>query len=294
MTRPNTSEKAAVTIQCGPLMALIDPVWGMTVESLRHEGTELIVCDRERKMAGTTYGIPILFPTPNRVRDNAYIFDGRTIEAVMHGFIRHQEFSVTAVKPDAVSALVEFDGSNPLFPYVGTFEVDITVDEQSIRWSFSVTNAGQARFAIGLALHPFFRKTERMHLRANVGHLMEDIDKYPTGVLLPLESSAFDFSHPRAVSPLDIDAVFVTDGPIEAEISSATHTIAISGSDAFTHAVVYTGESLPFICVEPQSCATDAHNLSSRGYGEEAGLIIVEPGSRHHSWVRFEITKNAT
>lgn len=291
MTGPSTSDRL-ITISSGPITAVIDPSWGMSVESLCLSGDELIVCDLARKEAGAAYGIPILFPTPNRVKGGSYSFDGRTIGAKMHGFVRHERFIIESITDSRVSALLGFDGSNPFFPYLGTFRVEIACDDGGITWSFEVTNTGEERFSWGLALHPFFSKQPGMEISVNVRGLMEAIGHYPTGAVLPIEEGPLDFSQRTAVDQLEIDSVFITDGPVDAAIVGHLHTIALTASDAFDHVVVYTRVGQPFLCIEPQTCSTDAHNLTLSGYGAEAGLIVTDPGEQSRCWVRFDLLKN--
>jgi len=56
-----------ISIAKGDIRLVIDPEFGMTIHSLAYRGKELIHLDLDRRATGATYGIPILFPTPNRV-----------------------------------------------------------------------------------------------------------------------------------------------------------------------------------------------------------------------------------
>ncbi len=271
------------------MQAILDPRAGLTVESLSYRGTELIIADMQRKAAGATYGIPILFPTPNRVRDSTYLFANRRYSAQMHGFVFRRAIAVEAVADDRAVGAMQFDGTDPLFPHAGSFKVAVSLQEDTIRWDFSVTNASELSLAYGIALHPFFIKRKGMHLVVNTQSLMEDVEKYPTGGLIPNAEAPWDFTQGVAVDSLAIDHVFVTEGPVQASLVSEEYTVEIVGSEIFDRTVIYTAEEQPFICVEPQSCSTDAHNLAEAGFGDAAALVIVEPGQCSDSWVEFRI-----
>ncbi len=288
MTAPSTSE-SLLSIESGPVSARIDAQWGMTVESLCFEGQQLLVCDLERKRAGATYGIPILFPTPNRVRDLSYHYDGLLVEAMMHGFVRHRPFVVESATKSSVTGTLVFDGQDPLFPYRGTFALTISATESSLTWDFVIRNQDSRTFSWGLGLHPFFVKDLRTRLAVNVGCVMEAVDNFPTGAVSPVAGTPWDFNAMTDVDVLAIDQVFLTDGPIKATIAGSGPTVTISASDEFGHAVIYTAPQHPFLCVEPQTCSTDAHNLSSAGLGQYAGLQVTEAGSEAHLWVRLDI-----
>ena len=200
---------------------------GMTVVSLKCKGMETVLYDDERRKSGATYGIPILFPTPNRISGGEFTFNGKCIKGEMHGALRHAAFRITSQSETSVEGEVPFSALGETFPYDGRIKLSLHIEGTAVIWDFSVINEGDEPLAFGLALHPFFRKTASMRF-----------------------SSSLDY-----------------------EI----------GSDEFNHVVVYTSPERPFVCVEPQTCSTDAHNLYSKGYEKESGLIIV-PDKASHSF----------
>ena len=108
--------------------------------------------------------------------------------------------------------------------------------------------------------------------------MVSDDEKIPTGECLET-----DFGKEKDVQSIDTDTVFFSDSAIRSVLSSPDYSIEIAGSDEFNHVVVYTSPERPFVCVEPQTCSTDAHNLYSKGYEKESGLIIV-PDKASHSF----------
>ena len=83
-----------VSIENDFIKAEFDESDGMTCTSLVFNGDEYVYFDEKRKESGGTYGIPILFPTPNRVRGGSYSFGGRKIVGNRHGRLRHMPFMI--------------------------------------------------------------------------------------------------------------------------------------------------------------------------------------------------------
>src|SRR2546421_12688558 len=74
--------------------AAIAPAWGNNCFMLQvHEPVLESVAFEEFSARPTSYGIPILFPFPNRLRDGVLNFRGQryTVNPNRHGIVRHKE-----------------------------------------------------------------------------------------------------------------------------------------------------------------------------------------------------------
>jgi|SRR5690554_228045 len=257
---------------------VVDPEMGLTIESFTFGGEELLHQDRERKASGRTYGIPILFPTPNRVALDAYTFEGKRVPAVIHGFLRHRRCEVEAKSDTSLTGTFIFDGEEPLFPYLGMISVTISLIGATLRWEFHLVNTGSDAFAYGLALHPFFVKKRGMKLETNCfQRLITDEEMLPTEEVVSDRPSS-------DVDTLAIDAIYRCSGPSSSTLRGDDVTVKIQGSSAFGYTVVYTSVELPFICIEPQSCAINAHNLGNQ---ELAALQVLEGKEEHTHWIEI-------
>lgn len=267
-------------IKNGIITASFDESDGLTCTSLSFKGREYVYFDDKRKREGGTYGIPILFPTPNRVRNGFYVFGGRKIIGNRHGRLRHMPFEILKKRDDMLSAKVSFSPTDDDFPYSADFILTLKIENNSLTWTFEVINKGSEELSYGLALHPYFEKKGCRRLAANLlKRIVLDEEKYPSGGL------SDDIALETDVKKLDEDALFITDGAINASLFYEGAKMHIKASDDFNHAVIYTSPSMPSICVEPQSCATNAHNLYSEGKRDLASLIIVKGGESHKSSV---------
>ena len=268
------------------LTAVFDEKDGMTCTSINFKGREYVYFDEKRKESGGTYGIPILFPTPNRVRDGFYVYNGKKIVGNRHGRLRHMPFEITGIKDDEVISLARFSSADDDFPYDADFVLSLKVVESSLIWNFEVRNKGKEELSYGLALHPYFMKEGCSRLLVNLKKRVDlDDDKYPSGNI------SDDVSLENDVSLLDEDALFITEGGIDAILGYEKAEMHITASDDFNHAVIYTSPRMNSICVEPQTCLTDAHNMYGRGYKDLASLIILKGKEIHDSIVKISFTE---
>jgi aldose 1-epimerase len=283
-----------VFILSGPsLTVCVDMLDGMNVVSLVFKGKEMIWYDEKRKREGATYGIPLLFPTPNRVRDNRFLFQGKYSKAVMHGEARKAAFTLVNTEVTdtdcQVCGKITFGNGGIASDYPCEFTVTVKISETSVIWEYSVVNTGTETLGYGFGLHPLFVKYEGLEISTNRDYEMEaDSQLLPTGKLLAVQGTEKDFHTKTKVSALSLDAVFTScNKPMVASLYYPEGTLEMSGSNQFTHAVVFTRTDLPFVCLESQTCSTDCHNLYSGGFVSQSGLELVEKGGYDKGFVEF-------
>ncbi|MCE5259769.1 MAG: aldose 1-epimerase [Chloroflexi bacterium] len=255
-------------------------------------------------------GIPILYPTPNRVRGAQFTFEERTFTFppnnganFIHGLVRDLPWKTDepAIEDESISlhASIKIAPDSPafeLFPISNTLSLILTLKPGHIRFDFTVQNDDERqRLPFGLAIHPYFRvigPRDSVRIEVPARKWMEAANLLPTGKLVDLSRAPADLTKPQSLSELALDDVFW------GLSSSATQTIyydnigtkvTLAASDFFTHSVVYTPPEQPYFCLENQSCATDAHNLYAQGLEEAAHLTILEPGESHSSWIEFSV-----
>ncbi len=267
----------------------VAPDDGMNLLSVRfHEEESVFLDEKKRAERLRTYGIPILFPTPNRTRDNVYTFDGVRYPAVMHGFVKHAVFDVVENSDEHISAQIVFDGSEPLFPFKARMTATVSLEKDTVRHTVKLENLDSVVFGYGLALHPFFVKKPGSTLRCNVKKQMLTTEELlPTGKCIDVEETEFDFNKSRCVDELALDTVFICSGSLECEYRTPSYDLDIRTSEDYDHVVLYTTREAPFICFEPQTCSTDFFNMATEGYEREAHLLTLAPGEEREHFVDF-------
>lgn len=255
----------------------------------------LVACEPD----GHALGTPILYPTPNRVRNATFTFDGQAFRFppndgphFIHGLVRETPWEVdepvSTKEGIAVTARISMEpgkAAYEVFPIRNTLTLRISVSPGSLDMTFTIRNDdAEHRLPFGLAVHPYFPihgKRSDVVLHVPAQRWMEAESLLPTGRLLPPSACSADPTQPIALDKLDLDDVFW--GMRAAQPATIRYTaigkrVTLEADDWFTHAVIYTPPEKPYFCVENQSCSTDAHNLHAKGHARAAHLTILDPG----------------
>jgi aldose 1-epimerase len=272
-------------------------------QELLHQPTTLIELAEQRT------GTPILFPTPNRVRDGKMVFEGRTFtfppnnqNNYIHGFARRRPWQTGPLAADARAARAEvflpWDERQPdfaLFPIRHRLTVTFTLRRGGLRFAYRVDNLDASRLPFGFGLHPWFRvpaAREDVRLMVPATQRMEARDLLPTGALIKIAGTPHDLRRPTPLSRLNLDDVYFgmrPGKPAWFELHEPGLRLQLGGSAEFTHLVVYTPPDRPFFCIENQTSSTDAHNLWNQKKKRVAHLLIVPPKKRARGHVDWTI-----
>jgi aldose 1-epimerase len=306
------------TLSVGQTRVEIVPDAGNNIKSFLHEGRSILLeAPSLHDLRGTKFGVPILYPSPNRVRDAHFTFRGKRYgftpnkgKNFIHGLVHSLNWEVIEVREmmdrqDPLGESIELESGvdfipgSPqyeLFPHPHRLRVAIRVGDGTIRWTYTVDNqVGTTPIPFGFGLHPYFRylgPRESTYLRLPATDWMEAIELLPTGRLVPVGETSFDMRAARSLAGFFIDDVFTGMKPTEnatIEHRSAGIAIDLLASGDFTHAVVFTPADKDAFCVENQTCSTDAHNLSALELQEAAHLLVVEPGQSFTGWVEYQV-----
>ena len=187
--------------------AAIAPAWGNNCFALQvHEPVLEPVAFEELRQRPTSYGIPILFPFPNRLRDGAFVFRGQryVVHPNRHGFVRDKAWRVldTGASTDAGAWITsQFDAAQyatailQQFPFPFCLDVTYRLQEGSLRMETVVHNTGTHPMPMGFGIHPYFRRPAQGTLCVPAGKRWELEDSLPTGMLVEWTSRTICASH---------------------------------------------------------------------------------------------------
>ena len=260
------------------------------------------------------YGIPILYPWPNRVENGRIAFDGSTYqldapgpgEHVLHGFVLGRPWEVAGTgASDAEGAWVRSRFRSADFPEVMRqfpfpFEISGTyrLKDGALALEVEALNAGAGDMPAGLGMHPYFplplaadgdRGLCTVQMPAKTYWPLRE-DNIPTGEVLPV-SDKYDLRAPLPLEGRYYDDVWsgvtLTDGWSRCVYADpkAGMKVAMESDATFRELVLYAPENRPVICFEPYTCTTNAANLQAQGI--DAGLIRLKPGERMRGTMRI-------
>jgi aldose 1-epimerase len=255
-------------------------------------------------------GTPVLYPTPNRVRDGVFRWRGRSFRQVkrgvtvpehglVHGEAWHSGEPMREAESVRLQTWIDFGQGSPLFeafPFAHRLALEFCLSAEGIRVAYTIRNDGSEELPFGFGLHPYFTKLtgdERTFVSLPAAAVMEaTADLLPTGRLIDVDGTSYDLRSPVAIGALDLDHVFTSLAPgaqARVEYRDLGMQVALETSAEFSHLVLYSPRGEPFFCLENQTCSTDAHNLYDRGLLRESGLQIVEPGATHRGFLGYTV-----
>lgn len=244
----------------------------------------------------TSYGIPVLFPFPNRIRDGRFTFQGRTysVDPPRHGFVRDKAWQVVATgasDEDGAWVRSRFDANDyaeqilSQFPFPFALEMTYRLREERLTLEVTAQNTGDQSMPVGFGIHPYFQKPADGAIQVPANRRWELADSLPTGTLLDVEGQ-FDLRLQSELEGLQLDDIY-TDVTAEADglargfvinHESVKQTVVEFSADEFPNIVVYTPPApRQAVCIEPNTCPTDAFNLESRGIA--ANVLTLQPGA---------------
>lgn len=250
------------------------------------------------------YGIPILFPWPNRIDEGKFSFDGNAYqlatpapgEHASHGFVHERPWQVIDFGASEGAWMTsrflsaDFPEIGDHFPFPFEARVTYRLKDGVLYHEFEGVNVGDGDMPVGLGIHPYFplpltkdgdRDACTVRMPAATYWPLRG-DPIPTGEVLPVDGTVYDV---RKATPLkdrfydDVwSGVQLTHGWSRCEYVDPTAEvrIAMEADDAFRELVLYAPDSRPIVCFEPYTCATNAFNLQNQGI--DAGLIRLKPG----------------
>jgi len=101
---------------------------------------------------------PILFPIVGALKDNTFIYKGKSYTLPRHGFARDMYFEVKQEEPEtAVFCLESSDTSRENYPFDFELEVRYKLAEDQLAVTYQVVNKGKKDMLFSLGAHPAFR-----------------------------------------------------------------------------------------------------------------------------------------
>ncbi len=310
--RDKADEKRNIVISIAPDL-------GSNMFRFRVGKHDVIYCDQSTLLQRGFTGNFVLWPLPNRIRDQHYTYQEKSYSltdiarvqgdpVLIHGLVFDQvwQYEEPVIGPESasVTTYIDINEQSPHYagyPFDSRFSLTYTLTKDGVEITYRVQNRGEEMLPFGFALHPYFstlsgREQTRVTLPAD--RLMEaDRALLPTGKVLELNGimyAMYDLRSPTPIDHLKLDHVYTQlhqGEPAVIEYPEQGMRLAISGSEDFTHVVIYVPVQEPFFCLEHQTCSTDAVNLHNQGpeLRELAHLLEVAPGESSSGSLHYTI-----
>lgn len=241
----------------------------------------------------------VLIPFPGRVAEGHYSFEGRDYQmvkndkespAAIHGFLRTVMWEQTAATDEAITFATEFGKEAHIgYPFALRAKVTYHLTKIGLRCDFQVENIGADDAPVGAGFHPYFTVgsdlIDNNMLHVPFDSVIEYKNLLPTGKVLPVEKTAWDFQQPSVIGDTVFNTCYLnptrdSDGLVHIRLGDVQtgRAVTVSLDKSCSFVVLYSGDPLPephrrrSLAIEPMTCGTDAFNHP------EWGLTSLKPG----------------
>ena len=264
----------------GETEAEVVPGRGGLVSRLRCGGVQILATDDEAVYGGgrnVRGGIPILFPTAGRLKDDQYVALGVVRKLKQHGFARDLPWKVTGEEVGGSARLAmelaATDGTMEVFPWDFRLTFTVEVAGRSLRILQSYENRSETPMPLHAGFHPYFFVPDSEKGAARIEASSARAWDKVGGREVSLQG--FDLTAPEVSL-----SVFESGATLARLTAPSLPTVEIEVSSELTHWVVWTLGGRDFVCVEPWTAPADALNTAT-------GLLRLAPGERRE--MRLEI-----
>lgn len=294
-------EDSEIVLASGDLRLKVSP-FGASLRGLWREkgdGTRQEIITNYTGAKGKVGGQgDVLIPFPGRVRAGTYAFDGTTYQMAqndkdgpnaIHGFLRLLPWEIESQSEASVRFTIEQPAdAHPGYPFALKAAIVYSLGE-GLTCEFEVTNIGDTPAPVAAGFHPYFtvgsEHIDTDLLQIPMRATLEFENLIPTGTLLPVEGTPFDFRQQRVIGDTKFNTCYLDpirdpDGKLRIGLSApdSGNRLTVWMDEAFDYLVVYSGDPLPdshrrrSLAIEPMTCASDGFNHP------EWGLVRLEPG----------------
>lgn len=270
--------------------------YGASLRGLLHGGAEVI--KRYTGAAGKVGGQgDVLIPFPGRVNEGRYTFVGQPYQMdkndkegpnAIHGFLRSVIWDIASVSAESVTYTTALaPDAHPGYPFSLDVTLTYRLSQNGLETQFEIENTGDAPAPVGAGFHPYFTvgsaliNTDTLHVPFE--SYLETQALVPTGKVLPVAGTEFDFRQPRPIGETVLNICYLQpqrdpDGLLRIRLSTEGKAATVWMDAAFDYAVLYSGDPLPeghsrrSLAIEPMTCGADAFNHP------DWGLAALVPG----------------
>lgn len=207
---------------------------------------------------------PILFPFVGRLKEDTYVFKGKTYHLPQHGFARDKTFEVVKQTKETMTLMLKED-KHTLCHYPFSFNLYVTYElkENQLNVSYKVQNTGKEEMYFSLGAHPAFCLPLAKTLSFSDYYL--EFEDTTVKTRYPLKGPFIDETKkvqmeqnllPLSYEDLKEKQTYILTTPhrqvIHLKSDKDTHGLTLSYKN-FPYLGIWTNaeQKAPFICLEP-------------------------------------------
>lgn len=265
---------------------------GAELKSLKYNDKEYIWYGDPKFWTGSS---PVLFPICSGLKDDEFIYEGKTYTLQKHGFARKAKFQVETVDSNTATFLLSSDNCpQDNYPFQYEFRIIYTLVGKKINIEYNIRNLTDGDMYFSVGAHEAYHCPEGIENYEIIFDKKENLDDYQlVGSLL-----SYDIvNYGKDTDTLQLDnSLFANDCLIFKNLNSRGVILRNKTTDqkikvdfeGFPFLLIWTVSGAPFVCIEPWCGITDSID-TNKHLPEKEGIERIEKGGSFYRIHSFEI-----
>lgn len=240
---------------------------------------------------------PVLFPIVGGLKDNCFIYEGKTYHLPRHGFARDKAFRVEQQSADTATFLLTSDEETlKNYPFPFELRLHYALKDNALSLTYAVKNTGDAPMYFSVGGHPAFNvplvaETAYTDYRIEL-EAAEMIGRYPLSKNGLVELNPNPFLLNAAEIPLH-PSLFYEDAVVFKHLLAQSMAIVSDKTpyglrmtfEHFPYFGIWAAKNAPFVCLEPWCGIADSVNTSQALTEKEGINALAGGGSFERTWM---------
>jgi galactose mutarotase-like enzyme len=265
---------------------------GAELKSLKYNDKEYIWYGDPKFWTGSS---PVLFPICSGLKDDEFIYEGKTYTLQKHGFARKAKFQVETVDGNTATFLLSSENCpQDNYPFQYEFRIIYTLVGKKINIEYNIRNLTDGDMYFSVGAHEAYHCPEGIENYEIIFDKKENLDDYQlVGSLL-----SYDIvNYGKDTDTLQLDnSLFANDCLIFKNLNSRGVILRNKTTDqkikvdfeGFPFLLIWTVSGAPFVCIEPWCGITDSID-TNKHLPEKEGIERIEKGGSFYRIHSFEI-----
>ncbi len=229
---------------------------------------------------------PVLFPTVGALKDDKYIFKGKTYELPRHGFARKRVFAAKkSSESEIIFELKSDEESIKIYTFQFSLEIKYTLVENKLTVSYQVKNLSEKEMYFSLGAHPGFAIDTENGLNYSDYEIVfsddEKLEIHPLADnLISNETKIIELENktlPLSYELFSKDALVMTTMKSKKLLlqNSKNNQKVIFSFSNFPYFGIWAAKNADFVCLEPWQGIADLENHNQE-LTEKFGILKLD------------------
>lgn len=238
---------------------------------------------------------PVLFPICSGLKDDEFIYEGKTYTLQKHGFARRAKFDVESVDKNTATFLLSSENCpQENYPFKYEFRIIYTIVGKKFNVEYNIRNLTDGDMYFSVGAHEAYTCPEGIENYEIIFDKNENLDSYQlAGPLLTDDT----INYGQDTNTLQLDhSLFSNDCLMFKNLNS--HGVILRNKttrqeikvefEGFPYLLIWTAPNAPFICIEPWCGITDNIDTNKQ-FSQKEGIEKIEKDGSFYRLHSFEI-----